>query len=140
VATFAGAAKVEPGGFTDSTRRLSNAKQYKTSGHHAQSTSHPEEVPDPRCRGHCGYISSEPGDFVWSPAIRFPLAPRLGAIHFREDTGGLHCVPTSGYFLATLRVVARHSKTLRFLCFRLFVSEYLQCSGSLWRYAGTVHD
>jgi hypothetical protein len=32
------------------------------------------------------------------------LAPLLGAINFCSHTGGLHCVPTSGYCLATLRV------------------------------------
>jgi len=42
------------------------------------------------------------------------LAPLLGAIHFCSATGGLHCVATSGYSLATLRVAVTASPaTLR---------------------------
>ena len=37
------------------------------------------------------------------------LAPLQGALPIASATGGLRCAPTTGYFLATLRVALRGS-------------------------------
>ena len=96
-------AAVEPGGFTDNSRRLSSAKPPVTPRNIDQAPRRGARPTLPWPLRMIRNLRSTGCDALRSTLVPF-WHPFLGPINFCSNTGGLHCVPTSGCFLATLRV------------------------------------